>query len=194
MNLWKVICATLVIFVTGVVTGGLLVIYADHVSQKSRGKTAREFSRLPANLQNPGAATNPRDPARLPNPANPGNRPRMGLNLDFLQRLDAEVRLTAGQRERIEQIINEGQQRNKETWDRVAPEIRRENAETQRRIRETLLPEQLARFEELMKQGRPSGRRADEPLPPSVRPREQRRPLPPREPGETLQPAPQSNP
>ena len=34
MNTWKVILATLVIFITGVVTGGLLVSYADRASQK----------------------------------------------------------------------------------------------------------------------------------------------------------------
>lgn len=191
MNLWKAICATLVIFITGVVTGGLLVIYADHVAQKSRGRLAREFARQPLN---PGIQITPHEPTRLPNPANPGNRPRMGLTPDFLQKLDAEVHLTTGQRERIEQIIAEGQQRNKETWDRVAPEIRRENAETLRRIRETLLPEQVARFEDLMKQGRPAGRRADEQLPPGVRPREQRRPLQPRESTEPLPPAPAPNP
>lgn len=173
--MWKVICATLVIFVTGVVTGGLLVIYANHVSLKNRRPTARETIRQPANAPNAAVAANPRDPNRLTNPANPGIRPRLGINLEFLQKLDEEVHLTAGQRERIEQIINEGQQRNKEAWDRVLPDIRRENTETQRRIRETLLPEQLARFEELMKQNRPPKGRPDELQPPNVRQRDQRR-------------------
>jgi hypothetical protein len=187
VNLWKAIGATLVIFITGVVTGGLLVIHAYHVAQQHPGASVREASRPPGAS---GQPVSPRDPNRLPNPASPGSRPRLGLTPDFLQRLDAEVRLTAGQRERIEQIITEGQQRNKELWDRVAPEIRRENADTLRRIREALLPEQVARFEELMKQGRPAGRRADESLPPNLRPRDPRRPLLPREPGQPPAPAP----
>ena len=32
MNTWKIILATLVIFVAGVLTGGLLVSYTDHTS------------------------------------------------------------------------------------------------------------------------------------------------------------------
>ena len=194
MNLWKVICATLVIFITGVVTGGLLVSYADRVSQKNRRPFQHENVRLPANVPNPGPGINPRDPARLPNPANLPNRQRAGISLEFLQKLHAEIQLTPGQRERIEQIVTEGQQNNKAIWDRVAPEIRRENLETQRRIREALLPEQLARFEELMKQNRPAGRRLDESLPPNSRPREQRRPLPSRDAQENPQPVPQPNP
>jgi len=192
--MWKVICATLVIFVTGVVTGGLLVIYANHVSLKGRSKLPREIVRQPGNPPNPNVTVNPREANRLPNPVNSANRPRLGINLEFLQRLDAEVHLTAGQHERIEQIINEGQQRNKETWDRVLPEIRRENAETQRRIRETLMPEQLARFEELMKQSRPPTRRTDETLPANPRPRDLRRAPTPRDAIESNQPAPAGTP
>ena len=100
--MWKVICATLVIFVTGVVTGGLLVIYANHVSQKGRSKLPREIVRQPSNPPNPNVTVNPREANRLPNPVNSANRPRLGINLEFLQRLDAEVHLTAGQHERIE--------------------------------------------------------------------------------------------
>ncbi len=166
--MWKVICATLVIFVTGVVTGGLLVIYANHVSQKGRSKLPREIVRQPSNPPNPNVTVNPREANRLPNPVNSANRPRLG--------------------------INEGQQRNKETWDRVLPEIRRENAETQRRIRETLMPEQLARFEELMKQSRPPTRRTDETLPANPRPRDLRRAPAPRDAIESNQPAPAGTP
>lgn len=186
MNLWKVICATLVIFITGVVTGGLMVSYADRASQKSRRPVQREIVRQPPNLQNAGPGTNPRDPARLPNPANLPNRLHTGMNLEFLQKMDAEIHLTPGQRERVEQIIAEGQQNNKATWDRVAPEIRRENLDTQRRIREALLPEQLARFEELMKQNRSPS--------PNSRLRDQRRPLPARDTPENPPPVPPPKP
>ena len=34
MNAWKVVLATLVIFITGLVTGGLLVSYSDRAQQK----------------------------------------------------------------------------------------------------------------------------------------------------------------
>ena len=111
------------------------------------------------------------------------NRLPRGLNLEFLHKLDAEVHLTPVQRERIEQIITDGQSRNKEILERVTPELRHEMAETQKRIREILTPEQHARFEELMKQSRPAGRRNNEPMSPdrrSLDPRDQRHPLPPK--------------
>jgi hypothetical protein len=193
VNTWKVICATLVIFITGVVTGGLLVSYADRASQRKRPFRPHEVARPLANNSNPTPATNPRDPARPLNQL-PNRFPR-GISLEFLQRLSAEVQLTSGQRERLEQIIAEGQLRNKEIWERITPELRREMTETQRRIRDILTPEQLVRFEELMKQSRSTGRRSnEEPLPPGNRPRDQRRPLPPREAPDASPPAPQSNP
>ena len=183
MNTWKVILATLVIFVAGVVTGGLLVSYADRAQQKNRRFLPRDNVRLPANA-NPSAFGSPRDsresPPRLPNPLQ--NRLPRGVSMEFLQKLDSEVRLTAEQHERIEKIIAAGQLRNKELWERVAPEMRREIAETQKRIREELTPEQRVRFEELMKQSRPAGqRKADETKQPERRSRDQRRPIPPRD-------------
>ena len=182
MNTWKVILATLVIFVAGVVTGGLLVSYADRAQQKNRRFLPRDNVRLPANA-NPSAFGSPRDPResqlRLPNPLQ--SRMPHGVGMEFLQKLDSEVRLTAEQHERIEKIIADGQLRNKELWERVAPEMRREMAETQKRIREELTPEQRVRFEELMK-SRPVGqRKADETKQPEHRSRDQRRPIPPRD-------------
>ena len=195
MNSWKVICATLVIFITGVVTGGLLVSYADRASRANRLPRQRAEARLPGNSQNLPPMTNARDPQspRFPNPLQ--NRLPRGVNLEFLQKLDAEVHLTPGQHERIEQIITDGQLRNKEIMEPVTPELRRELMETQKRIREILTPDQHARFEELMKQSRPANRRqGEEPLPAGSRPRDQRRPLPPRDAPENLQPAPRDNP
>lgn len=183
MNTWKVILATLVIFVAGLVTGGLLVSYADRAQQKNRRFLPRDNVRLPPNAS-PSPFGSSRDPresqSRLPNPLQ--NRMPRGVSMEFLQKLDSEVRLTSEQRERIEKIIADGQLRNKELWERVAPEMRREMVETQKLIREELTPEQRVRFEELMKQSRPPGqRKADETKQPERRPRDQRRPLPPRD-------------
>jgi len=174
---WKPILAALVIFATGVITGGLLVSHADHVSQKGRRPAPRELSRPAAN---PGpAANNPRDPQARPLPAPLQNRVPRVISEEFIRKLDTEMELTSGQRTRVREIIAEGQARNKESWDRIAPELRREMVETQKRIREILTPEQRAKFEELMKQSRPASRRAgEEPGQPGNRPRDQRR-LPP---------------
>jgi len=61
VNIWKVILATLVIFITGVVTGGLLVSYTDRASLKNRRLFSRENVHPAAN-SSPGSFTNQRDP------------------------------------------------------------------------------------------------------------------------------------
>lgn len=173
MSPWKPILAALVIFATGVITGGLLVSHADHVSQKGRRPAPREVNRPAAN---PGPVANPRDPQARPLPAPFQNRVPRVISEEFIRKLDTEMELTSGQRTRVREIIAEGQARNKESWDRIAPELRREMVETQKRIREILTPEQRAKFEELMKQSRPANRRPnEEPGQPGNRPRDQRR-------------------
>ena len=136
MNTWKVILATLVIFGTGVITGGLLVSYADRVS--------RPIVRPAPPIQ----ASNPSAIVRAPN---------------FLDRLDAEVKVDSVQRERIQKIVVEGQARTREAWQQTIRQIRRE-----------LTPEQRARFEELMKHPpnprRPNPPRAQTNAPPQVQP------------------------
>ncbi len=153
MNTWKIVFATLVIFVAGVVTGGLVVSYAERSQPKRHRVTPQKIS----------------------------NTMPKGLRLDFLQNLDREIALTPEQRSRIEKIISEGQERNRQIWNRVTPDIRREMQVTRDRIRATLEPGQIPRFEELMKQARPtSQRRSDDPLmQPERRLRDpSRRPLP----------------
>lgn len=160
MNTWKVILATLVIFAAGVVTGGLLV---NHL-ERNRVKTHRALPR-PATWRpiepRPGMLPRPGEPARPTAPS--GYLPR-GLRMDLLERLDREVGLTPDQRERIEKILAEGQEKNRQLWERIQPEIRREIQQTHERIRAVLNPEQREKFEELMKQ-RPA-RKTDEPFAP----------------------------
>jgi hypothetical protein len=168
---WKPILAALVIFATGVITGGLLVSHADNAAQKNRRTAPRDNNRP--------AANNPRDPQTRAQPAPLPNRFARVISDEFIRNLDSEVQLTSGQRERIQDIIAEGQARNKEIWDRISPELRREMLDAQKRIRELLTPEQRSKFEELMKQSRPANRRPnEEPGQPGNRPRDQRR-LPP---------------
>lgn len=169
MNTWKVILATLVIFAAGVVTGGLLVSHANS-AQRPRWQNPR-----------PGQADSSRRPVEpgtgreaIRPPGVPGAVPQF-LRKEFLENLNREVNLTADQRTRIEQIIREGQERNRQFWERVAPELRKEIADTRRQIQAVLRPDQRARFDELMKQ-RPQ-RRTDEPnAPDRFRPRDEQFP------------------
>jgi Spy/CpxP family protein refolding chaperone len=138
VNNWKVILATMVIFGTGVVTGGLLVHYAE-------GGSAR--------VQAPGAA-------RLAQPATP-----QMLRVEFLRRMGQELKLTAEQREQVDKIIKESQQRSRKIVEPVAPQLREELQRTKEEFRKLLTPEQNTRFEELLKL--------------QQRPREPRRPAAP---------------
>lgn len=175
MNTWKIVLATLVIFAAGVVTGGLMVGYANRASMKQHRLLPRETANR--RVENPKAAINPREATKLPRI--PNTHPQW-LRMDFLQRLDGELGLTEEQHRQIERIITEGQERNRQLWNRALPEMRREIQKTRELIRGVLEPQQIQRFEELMKQH--PQRRAGESLPTDRRRpelRDQRLPPPP---------------
>jgi len=151
VNTWKVILATMVIFGTGVVTGGLLVRHSERI-------------RSPRTLRNP-AVTRPAQPVSAG-----------GMRLDFLRRAGRELDLTPEQRERVDKIIKESQERTRKV---LAPYLREELQRTKAEFREALTPEQRTRFDQLLKEQQQQQQRA----------REQRRPQPPGErPAESLPP------
>jgi Spy/CpxP family protein refolding chaperone len=128
VNSWKVILATMFIFGTGVVTGGLLVQHAARI-------------RAP-HSQHPAAQ--PRPPAQ---PASAG-----GARLEFLRRAQRELDLTPEQRERVDKILKESQERYRKLMEPISPQIRQELQQTKLEFREVLTPEQRARLDDLLKQ------------------------------------------
>jgi hypothetical protein len=140
----------MVIFGTGVVTGGLVARHAE------RGK----FNRPQPNQQ----------------PARRIQATTAGVRVDFLRRVQRDLDLTAEQRERIDRILKESQERTHAIMEPVSPLLRQELQRTKEAFREELTPAQRTRFEELLKQqnqrpregkseGRPQG-----PTPPRDRP------------------------
>jgi Spy/CpxP family protein refolding chaperone len=127
VNTWKVILATMVIFATGVVTGGLLVRHSDHI------RPAR-----------PAHQTNSTRP--LP-PLSTG-----GIKLEFLRRVQRELDLSPEQREQADKVISASQERVKKLMEPVSPKLREEFAQTKEEFRAVLTPDQKARFDELLKQ------------------------------------------
>ena len=87
--------------------------------------------------------------------------PRMAerMGKQFVQQLNDTLKLTPEQRGKIEKIIAEGQDRNREIWTNVAPKMRAVMEEVNQQIRAELTPEQVEPFEELLKHPprRPSG-------------------------------------
>lgn len=129
MNVWKVILATIVIFGAGVFSGGLLVNLVEHPHP---GHNAPAAPQTPRELQDLVA------------------RPEI-LKTNFVQRLDDTLHLTPDQRQAIEKIVAEGQERNREIWLIVAPQMRGVLQDTRQQIRATLTDDQKKQFEELLR-------------------------------------------
>ena len=143
MNTWKVIFATIVIFGTGVFAGALLVPH---------GRSGLSVATPVTAAQNSGSAQrsegSPRATNRVFNPAGPL---MPAMRKDFLKNLDAELQLSAEQRERIEKILAGGQERTKALWDRIAPDVQKEWCQVKEHIRAELTDEQKKIFEDCMK-------------------------------------------
>jgi hypothetical protein len=165
-NTWKIVLATLVIFTAGAVTGGLLVNHA----RGGRNARSERVAQQRAPTWQPGAG-------EMLQPGTNEIRPLLEKQrMDFVLRVQRELRLDPQQHERIERVVREGQERTKEFWEKNQPELRRMVQETREKIRAELSPEQRKRFEELSKQQRPprspeaggAGRTAGEPRRPGA--------------------------
>ena len=128
VNYWKIVLATMVIVGTGVVTGGLLVQHA------SRLRPAHSNARATASAR----------PAPLPTPA--------GLKLDYLRRMEKELDLTAEQRERVDRIISQSQDRARKIIEPLRPQLTEEVKRARQEFGEVLTPPQRTRLDELARQ------------------------------------------
>lgn len=66
-------------------------------------------------------------------------------------RVQKDLDLTPEQRARIEKIIGDAQERIRDLWDQVAPDIRDEYEDVQKKLCGELTPEQSKLFIEMMK-------------------------------------------
>ncbi|HXG48532.1 MAG TPA: hypothetical protein VNO52_12960 [Methylomirabilota bacterium] len=115
MSAWKVICATLVIFLAGLFTGALGV---------------------KALLGRPPSVQAPLPPQRL--------------RVEMLGRMTRELQLSEAQRTRVDAILRESQERNREIMALVDPELRDEFRRTVRQLRDELTAEQRRKFDQLL--------------------------------------------
>lgn len=132
----------MVIFGTGVVTGGLLVHH--------------ERTRLPRPQHIPGVAR----PGVSGTPVSAG-----GLRLEFLRRAQRELDLTPRQREQVDKLIKESQERTRKLMQPITPELNEELRRTRAEFQEVLTPDQRKRFDELVRQQRAQPRRPSPPRP-----------------------------
>lgn len=122
----------MVIFTAGLLTGGML---AWRLQQ---------------------SAVNQRPVHRPPQPASPAF-----WRFEFLRRAQRELDLSVEQRQSVDKILKESQERTRAIMEPVEPQIRAEMQRTKEQFRALLTPEQQKRFEELIKkpihQKRPPG-------------------------------------
>jgi len=141
VNAWKAIFAALVIFCAGMVTGGV---------------AGKFLKRQPVPLRLPAGVT-----------VGPGWMQRM----EYVKRAERQLDLTPAQRERMEQIVRESQERMKQLWEPIAPHAREEARRVRERILAELNPEQAKKFEQLSK---PRSRTKEEAARENQRKRERR--------------------
>ena len=133
----------MLIFGTGVITGALVI---------------RESERIRA----------PRPPkqATIRPPGNAGL-----MRVELLRRMERELELSSEQRELVDKIIKESQERTRKIMEPVMPQMREELQVTKERFRAVLTPEQRERFDELSKQPqRPRDRGERDPRREKMRP------------------------
>ena len=125
MSYWKVILATLVIFCSGLVVGGLLV--------KRTGRAVLTAHPFRSALTNTSISLWHQQ------------------QKDFLKRIDHELGLNENQHANIEKILKDSQERTKQIRDKIAPEVREELKNVREQIRAELTPEQQEKFEKAVK-------------------------------------------
>jgi Spy/CpxP family protein refolding chaperone len=118
---WKVIFAAVLIFACGLVSGALLT---------NRHEKPVRVESL--------SVTNTPPPWQI-------------QRVEFLRRIEKHLNLTPQQRERIEKIMHDSQERTKPLWDQISPQLRDELKQLREAIRAELTPEQQKTFEKLIK-------------------------------------------
>lgn len=144
---WKVLLATLVIFGSGVATGALLLKTAACADSKAPVPEKKNAHALP--LQ----------------------------RMDFLRRMETNLDLSVQQKERLEKIMRQSQERTKPLWEQIAPQMAAEMQRLREEMRRELAPGQQARFEQLLAQHPP--RKGQDSNAPSSPPKPAPAPAPP---------------
>jgi Spy/CpxP family protein refolding chaperone len=80
------------------------------------------------------------------------------MRMEFLKRIEKQLNLTPTQREHIEGLLRDSQERMKTLWEPIAPKARAEFDQVRERILAELTPAQQSKFEELSRQRGPHGR------------------------------------
>jgi hypothetical protein len=155
VNAWKVIVSTLVIFIAGVLTGGLLVTNSFKVEEALHQKQPHPIKQANG-LNASNSLLGPNGP--LNNNPNAAANPWQLRTRELVRRMERELDLTPVQNQQIETIIVAGQERMKILWKPIAPQMNHEMQFVNSQIREVLTADQQKKFDEIAKT-RPQGAR-----------------------------------
>ncbi|HEV2210996.1 MAG TPA: hypothetical protein VG167_19660 [Verrucomicrobiae bacterium] len=136
MNTWKVITATLVIFVAGVVTGALVVWHSDRLNLTPQRRTLN--GARPTMAGTPGV-----------------------MRMELLRRMQRDLDLTPEQHQQIDQLLKESQERTRKLMEPITPQLHQEFQHTKEAFRQVLTPEQRVRFDEMLRRPRHPAPRPD---------------------------------
>lgn len=75
----------------------------------------------------------------------------MGQRLEFLRKAQQELDLSQDQRSRVEGHLDASRERIRKLWEPVSPQVRAETEALKGRIRSELNPQQVERFDRLIK-------------------------------------------
>jgi Spy/CpxP family protein refolding chaperone len=134
VSAWKVIFATLVIFIAGAFTGGLLVTNTFNVLNSTH----------PAQAGQPHPAGNTNAVVQMGNPW-------LARSKNLLQRMDRELNLTPEQHQHMETLISNSQERTRELWKPIVPSMNKEFQFLRVEMRDQLTPEQQVQFDSFFK-------------------------------------------
>jgi len=163
---WKVILATLAIFIAGLITGSVMV------KTLTPAMPLRPVSQNPVLLQ--------------PGP----------IREEFVRRMTEELELTPEQREKVLHIVHESQERTKLLYSLIGDDVREEMRQTRDSIRQQLTADQAKKFDDMLRrrqrrlQAQQLQRAEEDDTPPPGRPDGLRFRGPPNRPGGQPGPAP----
>ena len=142
MSPWKVILATMVIFVCGVFTG----VFVTRTEPIATTVATPQQSLTIATVSNAPVVSTNRGPL-------PAFAQLQLQRPEFLKRLDRQLELTPDQHEDIVKIMAASRERTAPLWYAIAPQMSNELKRVRGEIRKLLTPDQRKKWAEMNKRG-----------------------------------------
>lgn len=132
MKTWRIILAVCLIFAAGAVTGAL-------VARRIAPAVIKQSEKQP-----------------------PSMPPHQDQRKGYLERLEAKLNLTPEQKQQVDRILKESQERMKQLWAGIEPQAKEEYKRTRKEISEILTPEQNEKYKAMRRDRGGDGKGRDD--------------------------------